>query len=75
MSRLSEGLILHSIRTYSGRRKQNCTSLAVKAKQKCTFTSRGTMAEPKSGSGTAAIWQSWQSGNAAAEFHIFWQLK
>ena len=30
-----------------------------------------SMAERKSGSGTSAIWQSWQSGSAEAEFHIF----
>ena len=42
---------------------------------KRNFTSWGMMGEWKSGSGTSAIWQSWPSGSAEAELHIFWQLK
>ena len=78
MHRLSKGLILHGIRTYSGTEEAELHIVGSQCKaegRKFNFTSWGMMAEWKSGSGTSAIWQSWQSGSAEAELYIFWQLK
>ena len=78
MPRLYKGLILHGIRTYSGTEKAELHIFDSQGKaevRKRNFTCWGMMAERKSGSGTSAIWQSWQSGSAEAEFHFFGQLK
>ena len=69
MPRLSKGLILHGIRTYNGTEEAELDIFGSQGKQKGGSVT--SMAERKSGSGTSAIWQSWQSGSAEAEFHIF----
>ena len=72
MPRLSKGLILHGIRTCNGTEEAELHIFGSQGKQKCgSVTSWVMMAERKSGSGTSAIWQSWQNGSAEAEFHIF----
>ena len=71
MPRLSKELILHGIRTYGGTEEAELHIFGSQCKaevRKSNFTSWGMMAEWKSGSGTSAIWQSWQSGS---ELHIF----
>ena len=66
MPRLSEGLILHGIRTYNGTEEAELHIFSSQGKQKDRSVT--SLAERKSGSGTSAIWQ---SGSAEAEFHIF----
>ena len=72
MSRLSKGLILHGIRTYNGTEEVELHVFGSQGKQKDGSVT--SMAERKSGSGTSAIWQSWQSGVRKRNF-TFWQLK
>ena len=69
MPRLSKGLILHGIRKYNGTEEAELHITGSQAKQKGLSVT--SMAERKSRSGTSAIWQSWQSESAEAEFHIF----
>ena len=69
MLRLSKGLILHDIRTYNGTEETELRIFGSQGMQKDGSVT--SMAERKSGSGTSAIWQSWQSRSAEAEFHIF----
>ena len=69
MPRLSKELILYSIRTYNGTKEAELQIFGSQGKQKVGSVT--SMAERKSGSGTSAIWQSWQGGSAEAEFHIF----
>ena len=69
MSRLPKGLILHGIRTYNGTEEAELHIFGSQGKQKGGILT--SMAVRKSGSRTSAIWQSWQSGSAEAEFHIF----
>ena len=74
MPRLSKVLILHGIRTYIGTEEAELHIFGSQCKadvRKCNFKSWGMMTERKSGSGTSAVWQSWQSGSAEAELHIF----
>ena len=74
MPRLSKVLILHGIRTYSGTEEADLHIFGSQCKadvRKRNFTSWGMMTERKSGSGTLAIWQSWQSVSAEAELHTF----
>ena len=70
MPRLSKGLILHGIRTYNGTEEVELHIFGSQGKQKCG-ASLHILAERKNGSRTSAIWQSWQSGSAEAEFFIF----
>ena len=69
MPRLSKGLILHGIRTYNGTEEAELHIFGSQGKQKGGSVT--SMAERKSGSGTSAIGQSWQSGSAEVEFHVF----
>ena len=67
MARLPKGLILHGIRTCNETEETELHIFGSQGKQKGGSVT--SMAERKSG--TSAIWQSWQSGSAEAEFHIF----
>ena len=68
MPRLSKGIILHGIRTYNGTEEEELHIFGSQGRQKSGSVT--SMAERKRGSGTSAIWQSWQNGSAEAEFHI-----
>ena len=71
---LSNGLNLHGIRAYRVTKEAKLHIFGSQGKtevRKRNFTSWGMMTERKSGSETLAIWQSWQSRSAEAEFHIF----
>ena len=66
MPRLSKGLILHGIRTYSGTEEAELHIFGSQGKaevRKRNFTSWGMM---------AAVWQSWKCGSGTLHF---WQLK
>ena len=73
MPRLSKMLSLHGIRTYSGTEEAELHVFCGQCKadvRKRNFTPLGMMTERKWGSGTSAIWQSWQIGSVEAELHI-----
>ena len=55
--------------------KQNFTSLAVKAKQKCGSGTSHLGEWWKNGRRTSVLWQSRQSSSAEAELHILWNAE
>ena len=71
MPRLSKGLILHGTRTYKGTEEAELHIFGSQSKaevRKRNFICWGMMAERKR---TLAVWQSWQSGSAEADLHMF----